>query len=201
MFHPPTGLSDNVQHFLSLAEAQTIVADLNKILHNTAFNPRVSNPCFLLAVLISFGSSGIFTSSMTSGITLGQLAEHCWTNHIVQQVMRRLRTTWEAMRSPRTTIVPRLGSALVASFSAWCFPTSASLSSLPSQNPVARDNWRTMLQNGTGDVSVSFYFELKNLSAVLVATVWLFPSGVVAPHQGYDQALTNLTCQTNWSCP
>jgi len=70
MFHPPTGLSDNVQHFLSLAEAQTIVADLNKILHNTAFNPRVSNPCFLLAVLISFGSSGIFTSSMTSGITL-----------------------------------------------------------------------------------------------------------------------------------
>ena len=54
-----------------------------------------------------------------------------------------------------------------------------------------------MLQNGTGDVSVSFYFELTNLSAVLVATVWLFPSGVVAPHQGYDQALTNLTCQTN----
>jgi len=70
MFHPPTGLNDNVQHFLSLAEAQTIVADLNKILHNTAFNPRVSNPCFLLAVLISFGSSGIFTSSMTSGINL-----------------------------------------------------------------------------------------------------------------------------------
>jgi len=66
MFHPPTGLNENVQHFLSLAEAQKIIADLNKILHKTAFNPRVSNPCFLLAVLISLGSSGIFTSSMTS---------------------------------------------------------------------------------------------------------------------------------------
>jgi len=66
MFHPPTGLNDNVQHFLSLAEAQKILADLNKILHNTAFNPRVSNPCFLLAVLISLGSGGIFTPFMTS---------------------------------------------------------------------------------------------------------------------------------------
>jgi len=70
MFHPPTGLNDNVQQFLSLEEARKILADLNKILHNTAFNPRVSNPCFLLAVLISLGSSGIFTSFMTSSIDL-----------------------------------------------------------------------------------------------------------------------------------
>ena len=53
-----------------------------------------------------------------------------------------------------------------------------------------------MLQNGTGDVSVSFYFELKNLSAVLVATVWLFPSGVVAPHQGYDNYMTQNAIET-----
>ena len=66
MFHPPTGLNENVQHFLSLAEAQKIIADLNKILHKTAFNPRVPNPCFLLAVLISFGSIGMFSSFMTS---------------------------------------------------------------------------------------------------------------------------------------
>jgi len=66
MFHPPAGLNDNVQQFLSLAEAQKILADLTKILHKTAFNPRVSNPCFLLAVLISFGSIGIFTPSITS---------------------------------------------------------------------------------------------------------------------------------------
>jgi len=69
MFHPPTGLNENVQQFLSLAEAQKIIADLNKILHNTAFNPRVSNPCFLLAVLVTFAGTGIFTSSMISGIS------------------------------------------------------------------------------------------------------------------------------------
>ena len=66
MFHPPGGLNDNVQQFLTLAEAQKILADLNKILHKTAFNPRVSNPCFLIAVLISFGSIGMFSSFMTS---------------------------------------------------------------------------------------------------------------------------------------
>jgi len=73
MFHPPGGLNDNVQQFLTLAEAQKILADLNKILHNTAFNPRVSNPCFLLAVLISFGSIGMFTSSMTMTFSVGTM--------------------------------------------------------------------------------------------------------------------------------
>ena len=80
MFHPPTGLNDNVQQFLSLEEARKILADLNKILHNTAFNPRVSNPCFLLAVLISLGSSGIFTSFMTSSIDLNS-----WSGKLYEQ--------------------------------------------------------------------------------------------------------------------
>jgi len=84
MFHTPAGLNDNVQHFLSLAEAQKILADLNKILHNTAFNPRVSNPCFLIAVLISLGSSGIFTSSMTSSIGDDTLEER-WGGEPVEE--------------------------------------------------------------------------------------------------------------------
>ena len=75
MFHPPSGLNENVQQFLTLAEAQKILSDLNKILHRTAFNPRVSNPCFILAVLISLGSSGIFTPSIfTSSITAADLS-------------------------------------------------------------------------------------------------------------------------------
>lgn len=69
MFHPPTGLNENVQQFLSLDEAKKIIADLNKILHNTAFNPRISNPCFLLAVLASMGVLGIFTSSWVSWVS------------------------------------------------------------------------------------------------------------------------------------
>ena len=59
MFHTPAFLDDNVQQFLRLAEAKKILADLNKILHLTAFNPRVSNPCFPLAVLTSLGTCGI----------------------------------------------------------------------------------------------------------------------------------------------
>ena len=59
------------------------MADLNKILHNTAFNPRVSNPCFLLAVLISLGSSGIFTSSMTSSIDFNEKLEERWDGETV----------------------------------------------------------------------------------------------------------------------
>jgi len=64
MFPFPASLNDNVQQFLSLAEAQKILTDLNKILHKTAFNPRASNPCFLLALLASFGSLPLFVSSM-----------------------------------------------------------------------------------------------------------------------------------------
>ena len=55
MFHTPASLDDNVQQFLRLAEAKKILADLNKILCLTAFNPTAFNPFFLLAVLTSFG--------------------------------------------------------------------------------------------------------------------------------------------------
>ena len=55
MFQTPAVLDDNVQEFLRLEEAEKILADLNKILRLTAFNPTVFNPCFLLAVLASFG--------------------------------------------------------------------------------------------------------------------------------------------------
>jgi len=58
MFHPPSGLPEQVQHFLGLEDARRLLADLNRILHTTAFNPRVSNPCFCLALLLSFGSLG-----------------------------------------------------------------------------------------------------------------------------------------------
>ena len=59
MFEPPTSLSENVQQFLELSEAQKIVADLNRILHKTAFNPKLTNPCFLLALLFYFMFLGI----------------------------------------------------------------------------------------------------------------------------------------------
>ena len=59
MFEPPTSLSENVQQFLELSEAQKIVADLNRILHRTAFNPKLTNPCFLLALLFYFAFLGI----------------------------------------------------------------------------------------------------------------------------------------------
>ena len=66
MFHPPESLNENVQQFLSLAEAEKILADLNAILHRTAFSPGLCNPCFLLALLSSCGASGIFISEMVS---------------------------------------------------------------------------------------------------------------------------------------
>ena len=69
MFHPPASLNDSVQQFLMLAEAQKILADLNQILHKTAFNPRISNPCFLLAVLSTFLFSGIFTAPFLTHIS------------------------------------------------------------------------------------------------------------------------------------
>jgi len=69
MFHPPGSLNDNVQQFLMLAEAQKILADLNQILHKTAFNPRISNPCFLLAVLSTFLFSGVFTAPFLTHIS------------------------------------------------------------------------------------------------------------------------------------
>ena len=59
MFEPPTSLSENVQQFLELSEAQKIVADLNRILHRTAFNPKLTNPCFLLALLFYLAFLGI----------------------------------------------------------------------------------------------------------------------------------------------
>ena len=68
MFHPPASLNDNVQHFLTLSEAQKILADLNQILHKTAFNPKPSNPCFLLAVLFTFVCSGFFPFVITTGL-------------------------------------------------------------------------------------------------------------------------------------
>ena len=66
MFHPPESLNENVQQFLSLTEAQKILTDINAILHRTAFRPGPSNPCFLLALLSSFGAGGIFISEMVS---------------------------------------------------------------------------------------------------------------------------------------
>ena len=39
MFHPTSTLKDNVQQFLTLAEAQQILDDLNQILDKTAFHP------------------------------------------------------------------------------------------------------------------------------------------------------------------
>ena len=69
MFHPPGSLNDNVQQFLMLAEAQKVLADLNQILHKTAFNPRISNPCFLLAVLSTFLFSGAFTAPFLTHIS------------------------------------------------------------------------------------------------------------------------------------
>jgi len=66
MFHPPESLNENVQQFLSLAEAEKILADLNAILHRTAFSPGLCNPCFLLALLSSCGASGIFISEMAT---------------------------------------------------------------------------------------------------------------------------------------
>ena len=64
MFHPPASLNDNVQHFLTLSEAQKILAELNQILHN----PKPSNPCFLLAVLFTFVCSGFFPFVITTGL-------------------------------------------------------------------------------------------------------------------------------------
>ena len=66
MFHPPGSLNENVQQFLSLAEAQKILSDLNKILRKTSFSPKPSNPCLLLAFLASFGVAGLFTVFMAT---------------------------------------------------------------------------------------------------------------------------------------
>ena len=65
MFNPVASLNENVQQFLSLAEAQKILADLNEILHKTGFSPKPSNPCFLLALLASFGTVAPFVMLMT----------------------------------------------------------------------------------------------------------------------------------------
>ena len=62
MFHPPTALNENVLQFLSLGEAKKILTDLNMILHRTAFSPRASNPCFILAILISLAFCGFSIS-------------------------------------------------------------------------------------------------------------------------------------------
>ena len=66
MFHFPASLNENVQQFLSLAEAQKILTDLNQILQKTAFSPRISNPCFLLALLASFRTVPVLVWFMTS---------------------------------------------------------------------------------------------------------------------------------------
>ena len=66
MFNPVASLNENVQQFLSLAEAQKILADLNEILHKTGFSPKPSNPCFLLALLASFGTVAPFVMLMAT---------------------------------------------------------------------------------------------------------------------------------------
>ena len=65
MFNPIASLNENVQQFLSIAEAQKILADLNEILHKTGFSPKPSNPCFLLALLASFGTVAPFVMLIT----------------------------------------------------------------------------------------------------------------------------------------
>ena len=66
MFNPIASLNENVQQFLSLADAQKILADLNAILHKTGFSPKPSNPCFLLALLASFGTVAPFVMFMAT---------------------------------------------------------------------------------------------------------------------------------------
>lgn len=58
-FIPPSSLGPNTNHFLPLEEALRILKDLNSILHETAFNPRPTNPCFLLTILFTFIVPGL----------------------------------------------------------------------------------------------------------------------------------------------
>lgn len=53
MFHPPSSLPPSVLEFLPLEEANHLLADLNRILQETGFNPGISNPCFLFAMFFS----------------------------------------------------------------------------------------------------------------------------------------------------
>ena len=69
MFHPPSGLAPSTEQFLSLTDAKTIIEDINTILSETGFNPRPSNPCFLIAILSSFAFAGAFPAIMMSGTT------------------------------------------------------------------------------------------------------------------------------------
>lgn len=52
MFHPPSSLPTSTASFLGLTEVLKILADINAILSNTQFSIKVSNPCFILPLLL-----------------------------------------------------------------------------------------------------------------------------------------------------
>lgn len=64
MFHVPSALSDHLEHFFPLKEVKTVIEDLNNILTATGFNPRPSNPLFLISMLFMFiiSMSGVMGS-------------------------------------------------------------------------------------------------------------------------------------------
>ena len=62
MFHPPPTLKDNVQQFLTLAEAQKILADLNQIFDKTTFHPGLP---LLLIVIFWFATHVLLMATFT----------------------------------------------------------------------------------------------------------------------------------------
>merc|ERR1712179_20242 len=58
-FIPPSSLPPNMNHFLPLEEVLRILKDLNTTLHQTAFNPRPNNPCFILTSLLTMIVPGL----------------------------------------------------------------------------------------------------------------------------------------------
>ena len=73
MFHPPTSLPPTTQPFLSLADAQKLLDDLNIILSETGFNGRPSNPWFFIAMFSGFATMGISLSATLSDMGSGNV--------------------------------------------------------------------------------------------------------------------------------
>ena len=62
MFLPPSTLKDNVQQFLTLAEAQKILADLNQIFDKTTFHSGLP---LLLIVIFWFATHVLLMATFT----------------------------------------------------------------------------------------------------------------------------------------
>ena len=75
MFHPPSRLGDNVQHFLSMEEALRVLSTMNEILHETGFSNRFTNPCFMVAVAMSFLTVTIFGTVMVTSVGNGGIRQ------------------------------------------------------------------------------------------------------------------------------